>query len=60
MFTAWRTSTYSQSGSQSQCVEIGTAPDRIGVRDSKDRERGHLDVSRTAFKALVSLAKTQS
>lgn len=57
MITAWRKSTYSQGGSQSQCVEVGVAPGRVGVRDSKDRTRGHLDVSRTAFRGLVTLAK---
>lgn len=56
----WRTSTYSASGSQSQCVEVGVAPGRVGVRDSKDRQRGHLDVSRTAFRGLVALAKARS
>lgn len=57
MFTAWRTSTYSEMA-QGQCVEVGIAPGRIGVRDSKTRERGHLDVSRAAFQGLVTLAKT--
>lgn len=53
MFTTWRTSTYSSSGSQSQCVEIGIAPGRVGVRDSKDRPRGHLNVSRTSWAAFA-------
>lgn len=57
MFRDWRTSTYSNSTS-GQCVEVGIAPGRIGVRDSKSRERGHLDVSRAAFHGLVTLAKT--
>lgn len=58
MFTEWRTSTYSEGGSQSQCVEVGIAPGRVGVRDSKCRERGQLSVSRTAFRGLISLART--
>lgn len=58
MFTAWRTSSYSQSGS-GECVEVGLAPGRVGVRDSKARKRGHLDISRTAFRGLVTLAKAQ-
>lgn len=57
MFTAWRKSTYSGTQSQTQCVEVGIAPGRVGVRDSKDRARGHLSVSRTAFRGLVALAK---
>ena len=59
MFTTWRTSTYSSSGSQSQCVEIGTAPGRVGVRDSKARDRGHLNVSRTAWTAFVHSLATR-
>lgn len=54
---AWRTSTYSQSSGEPQCVEVGVAPGRVGVRDSKAPQRGHLDVSRTAFRGLVALAK---
>lgn len=53
----WRTSTYSQTGGNPQCVEVGIASDRVGVRDSKARQRGHLDVSRAAFRGLVALAK---
>lgn len=59
MFTGWRTSTYSEA-TQGQCVEVGLAPGRVGVRDSKSRQRGHLDVTRAAFRGLVALAKTQS
>lgn len=60
MFTAWRKSTYSDSGSKVNCVEVGLAPGRVGVRDTKDRERGHINVSRSAFKGLVALAKTEN
>lgn len=60
MFKEWRTSSYSDTGSQAQCVEVGVAPGRVGVRDSKARGRGHLDVSRTAFRGLVALAKAHS
>lgn len=59
IFTNWRTSTYSQSTS-GECVEVGVAPGRVGVRDSKSRERGNLDVSRAAFRGLVTLAKAHS
>lgn len=57
MFSSWRKSTYSESGSQSQCVEVGLAPGRVCVRDTKDRERGHLNVSPAAFRGLVTLAR---
>lgn len=52
MFTGWRTSTYSQTA-QGQCVEVGTAPGRVGVRDTKSRERGQLTVSRATWRTFV-------
>ena len=51
MFKAWRTSTY--SGTQGQCVEVSPAPDAVGVRDTKNRQNGHLTVSRDAWTAFV-------
>jgi len=51
-FTTWRKSTYS-SDTSAQCVEVGVAPGAVGVRDTKDRERGQLAVSRTTWKAFV-------
>ena len=59
MFKDWRTSTYSQSA-HGECVQVGVAPGRVGVRDSKAREQGQLDVSRATFRGLVALAKTHS
>lgn len=53
MFTAWRKSSYSESGSQSQCVEVGVAAGRVGVRDSKTPERGHLAVSAQTWRVFV-------
>lgn len=50
--TAWRKSTYSTSPDQN-CVEVGLAPDIVGVRDTKNREQGHLAVSRTAWASFV-------
>ena len=48
----WRTS--SHSGAQGgQCVEVASLPRAVGVRDSKDRARGHLAVSRAAWDAFV-------
>lgn len=57
MFTSWRTSSYSSSGSSNQCVEVGMASGRIGVRDTKDRDRGHVAVPRAAFAAFVAGVK---
>lgn len=50
--TAWRKSSYSH-GAESACIEVGVAPGRVGVRDTKDRDRGYLEVSRTTWKAFV-------
>lgn len=51
-FDRWRTSSYTDSGS-AQCVEVGLAPGLVGIRDTKDRKRGHLEVSRTAWTTFV-------
>ncbi|WP_093944175.1 DUF397 domain-containing protein [Actinoalloteichus hoggarensis] len=37
---AWRTST--RNASQGACVEVGRAPDLVGIRDTKDRDGGTL------------------
>lgn len=49
---AWRKSSYS-GGAQQACVEVGVAPGIVGVRDTKNREAGHLAVTRTAWAAFV-------
>jgi hypothetical protein len=54
MFTAWRKSSYSGSSNQSTCVEVGLAPGRVGVRDTKNRAYGHLDVPSRAWRAFVA------
>ncbi|QIZ35000.1 DUF397 domain-containing protein [Saccharopolyspora sp. ASAGF58] len=43
-FASWRKSTY--SGHNTGCVEVGSAPGLVGVRDTKDRDGGTLAVSR--------------
>lgn len=48
----WRKSTYSESAS-AQCVEVAPAAGAVGVRDTKNRELGHLAVSRTAWASFV-------
>lgn len=47
----WRTSSY--SGGQGTCVEVAPLSQTVGVRDTKDRARGHLTVSRTAWTTFV-------
>lgn len=49
---AWRKSSYSTGGG-GNCVEIGAGPEFVGVRDTKDRENGHLAVSPAAWRAFV-------
>lgn len=50
--TKWRTSSYTTNGS-GNCVEVGLGPRVVGVRDTKNRERGHFTASRTAWAAFV-------
>ncbi|MDQ7807466.1 DUF397 domain-containing protein [Amycolatopsis sp. A133] len=47
---AWRKSTYS---SQGDCVEVATGPEVL-IRDTKDREGGHLTASTPAWRELLS------
>lgn len=49
--STWHKASY--SGSANSCVEVGTGPGLVGVRDTKDREQGHLTVSRTAWRRFV-------
>lgn len=55
MIENWRKSSYSGSTANSECVEVGSTPakDVVRVRDTKSRERGHLEVSRTAWTTFV-------
>ena len=46
----WRKS--SHSGNEGDCVEVAIDL-TVGVRDSKDRAAGHLDVSREAWSAAL-------
>lgn len=55
----WRKSSY--SATRPDCVEVGQSPDHIGIRDSKNREAGHLTVPRTAWTAFTrAVAKRPS
>ena len=56
---AWRKSSRSDSGGSGQCVEMGRLPDRrIGVRDSKNPELGHLSFDRAAMAGLLGRIKS--
>ncbi len=48
----WRTSSYSNGGAA--CVEVAPAPDRVLVRDSKDRNGPALTVPPTAWQTFLT------
>ncbi|HEY2766219.1 MAG TPA: DUF397 domain-containing protein [Pseudonocardiaceae bacterium] len=47
----WRTSSY--SGTNGNCVEVAPAPDRVLVRDSKDRDGPALAIPTPAWQAFL-------
>lgn len=49
---AWCKSSYSSS--ETACVEVGAGFERTGVRDTKAREQGNLDVAPEAWRWLVN------
>ncbi len=52
----WFKSSYSDSGSGSECVEVAAAPDAVHVRDSKNAQGPRLAVTPTAWTGFVSYA----
>jgi len=50
----WRKSTY--SGTEADCVEVAVAA-RVGVRDTKNRAAGALEVPVASWGAFVTVAK---
>ena len=52
----WRKSSYSE-GQASTCVELASLSHRIGVRDSKNPDGGHLAVSRPVIARLLDEVK---
>jgi len=51
----WRKSTY--SGSDNQCVEVAPDAVLVGVRDTKARAAGELDVPAASWAALLEQVK---
>ncbi|MGO1050769.1 DUF397 domain-containing protein [Crossiella sp. CA198] len=52
---AWIKSRWSEGGGQQDCVEIEFRPNAVAVRDSKNRHRGELTFSRTAWTSHLAL-----
>ncbi|WP_424638261.1 DUF397 domain-containing protein [Embleya sp. AB8] len=52
---SWRTASYSMDNNN--CVEVGRFPACTGIRDTKDRGRGHLEIGPTAWCELLSTLK---
>jgi hypothetical protein len=55
--TEWRKSSYTGGGNDEVCVEVASLGGRIGLRDSKNRHRGRLEVRREVFAGLVARVK---
>lgn len=55
---AWRKSSYSSD--QANCVEVAAIATAVGIRDTKDREGGHLTVPAPAWAAFLSSASRTS
>ena len=52
MSDVWRKSTY--SGSEANCVEVGSVVDLLKVRDTKDRQGPALAVSADAWRRFTT------
>ncbi|TMR40737.1 DUF397 domain-containing protein [Actinomadura geliboluensis] len=59
MAVQWRKSTHSSGVNDEHCVELGRLVSEagIGVRDSKDPDRGHLALSGAQFADLIEQVK---
>jgi hypothetical protein len=53
----WHKSSYSH-GESGDCVELAAIPDAIGIRDTKNRGAGHLQISKRDFVSLLNEVKT--
>ncbi|GAA4951511.1 hypothetical protein GCM10023205_10470 [Yinghuangia aomiensis] len=54
--TGYRKSSYSGGGSN-ECVAVGTGEGVTGVRDTKDRRRGHIAVPDRSWAAFLETLK---
>ncbi|MEU8135924.1 DUF397 domain-containing protein [Streptodolium elevatio] len=53
--TAWRKSTYSDGGDN--CVEVAGLEATAGVRDTKARDRGHLELGPHTWRSFLDTLK---
>lgn len=53
---SWRTSSFS-SGQGGNCVEVATVIGTTAVRDSKNRDGGHLLFAPTAWNAFIAVTR---
>ena len=53
----WRKSSYSNA--EGNCVEVGHGQDAVLVRDTKNRDIGHLAVDLDAWRRFVTSVKDQ-
>lgn len=51
----WRKSSHS-GGANTNCIEVAPLPQAVGVRDTKNRDAGHLTVPRTAWHTFTQAA----
>lgn len=56
----WRKSTHSSGDTQGECVEVGFgAGAPVGVRDTKAREAGKIDVPGESWRALLAAVRPE-
>ncbi|WP_433229030.1 DUF397 domain-containing protein [Actinomadura formosensis] len=57
MTEQWRKSSHSGGANDATCVELAKLPGGIGIRDSKDPDRGLLVVPPTALRDAIRLTE---
>ncbi|APU15722.1 MULTISPECIES: DUF397 domain-containing protein [Actinoalloteichus] len=53
--TGWHKASY--SGKNGGCIEVGTAPGIVGIRDTKNRNGGTLIVDSATFSTFLTQVK---
>ncbi|WP_345678585.1 DUF397 domain-containing protein [Yinghuangia aomiensis] len=54
----WRKSSYSNTHPEGDCVEVAPLEALTGVRDTKARDRGHIEASPAAWCAFLTALRT--